>query len=53
MSPCLITRRYLSLPRQSPREAMQVSADHYKAPATAIPVPLTDPTTGAGVGMLI
>ena len=27
----------------------QVSADHYKAPATAIPVPLTDPTTGAGV----
>lgn len=29
----------------------QVSADHYKAPATAIPVPLTDPTTGAGVGI--
>ncbi|MCG4877816.1 hypothetical protein L0N00_15400, partial [Eggerthella lenta] len=28
-----------------------VSADHYKAPATAIPVPLTDPTTGAGVGI--
>ena len=36
--------------RQS-KGGKQVSADHYKAPATAIPVPLTDPTTGAGVGI--
>ena len=49
MSPCLITRRYLSL--LGNRRGQEVSADHYKAPATAIPVPLTDPTTGAGVGI--
>jgi len=36
--------------RQS-KGGKQVSADHYKAPATAIPVPLTDPTTGAGIGI--
>lgn len=36
MSPCLITRRYLSLPAIT--GGKQVSADHYKAPATAIPV---------------
>ena len=36
--------------RQS-KGGKQVSADHYKAPVTAIPVPLTDLTTGAGVGI--